>query len=681
MVNQENIPETIMKTYHYYKQGNSINQIAELRNLKETTIYGHIAKLISSELINVDEIVNQDKKKKILEGLKNQKFEDLKEIKEQLDDSITYEEIRCVLSSLKIKNKSRPENLVEKSPELNHEEHSELFNKLKHWCDKVAEEKGIPSFFILHLDTLKQIVNKKPKDKKELEEINGMGKKKIESYGEEILKIINPEDKEILTIDEEVSELETNIGSPKNDILTVKELTNYIKNLLESDNKLNNLFVRGEISNMRKQSSGHIYFSLKDEETQIKCVFFRRANENLDFELEDGMKIIIKGEIEVYQPRGEYSIIVEEIHPDGLGALHLAFTQLKKKLEKEGLFSIEHKKQIPKFPKTIALITSPSGAALQDILKVIKKRYPLVKVLLFPTIVQGKKSAPQIIESINLVNQISNIDIIILGRGGGSLEDLWSFNEESVARAIFTSEVPIISAVGHETDFTISDFVADKRAPTPSAAAEIVVPDMEEIYKQIGYLKRRSAKSVYYKLKLYKSYLEQIRSKFILKKPLEIVHKNYRQLDQTTMTLNNSISLIIQDKKEELRIIESGIFALSPKAMLKSYKAELKQIEKSPFFKKPKRFLFNNHKEINQKAYELQNNIKKIIYSKKKEIEIIESKITALNPKAILKRGYSIVMNKNKILINSSDVKKGDEINVILHRGKINAKVKETNKN
>ena len=412
MVNQENIPETIMKTYHYYKQGNSINQIAELRNLKETTIYGHIAKLISSELINVDEIVNQDKKKKILEGLKNQKFEDLKEIKEQLDDSITYEEIRCVLSSLKIKNKSRPENLVEKSPELNHEEHSELFNKLKHWCDKVAEEKGIPSFFILHLDTLKQIVNKKPKDKKELEEINGMGKKKIESYGEEILKIINPEDKEILTIDEEVSELETNIGSPKNDILTVKELTNYIKNLLESDNKLNNLFVRGEISNMRKQSSGHIYFSLKDEETQIKCVFFRRANENLDFELEDGMKIIIKGEIEVYRPRGEYSIIVEEIHPDGLGALHLAFTQLKKKLEKEGLFSIEHKKQIPKFPKTIALITSPSGAALQDILKVIKKRYPLVKVLLFPTIVQGKKSAPQIIESINLVNQISNIDIV-----------------------------------------------------------------------------------------------------------------------------------------------------------------------------------------------------------------------------------------------------------------------------
>jgi len=680
MEEQKNIPETILTTFNYYNKGHSINQIAELRKLKETTIYGHIEKLISSGLIELDEIVNQEKKENILNILKDKKFEGLKEIKEQLDESITYGEIRCVLSSLKIKKDLSPNNLVEKSSELDTEEHSELFDKLKHWCDKIAEEKGIPPFFILHLDTLKEIVSKKPTSKKELEEINGIGKKKIESYGKEILEIVHSENK-YLTIDEEATELEVGVESPKSDILTVKELTKYIKNILESDKKLNNLFVKGEISNIRKQSSGHIYFSLKDEETQIKCVFFRRANENLDFELEDGMKIIVKGEIEVYQPRGEYSIIVEEVHPDGLGALHLAFTQLKKKLEKEGLFSREYKKQIPKFPKTIALITSSSGAALQDILKVIGKRYPLVKVIIFPTIVQGKKSAPQIIESINLVNQLSNIDVIILGRGGGSLEDLWSFNEESVARSIFASEVPIISAVGHETDFTIADFVADKRAPTPSAAAEIVVPDKEEIYRQIEHFKKRCAKSVYHKLKLYKSYLEQIRSKFIFKKPLEIVYKNYRQLDQVTTALNNSISLTIKDKKEELRIAESEIVSLSPKAMLKSYKAELKQIEKSPFFKKPKRFLLNHHREINQKEYELQNNIKKIIYTKKKEIEIIESKIIALNPKAILKRGYSIVMNKNKILINSSDVKKGDEINVILHRGKINAKVKETHKN
>ncbi len=681
MEEQKNIPETIVSTYNYYKKCHSINQIAELRNLKETTIYGHIEKLISSGLVDVDEIVNQEKKEKILKVLKNKKFKGLKEVKEQLDDSITYEEVRCVLSSLKIQKDCDPNNFVQESQKLGIESHSELFDKLKHWCDKVAEEKGVPSFFILHLDTIKEILIKKPINKEELEKINGMGKKKIESYGEEILKIINSENKEFLTIDEKVNELEADITSPKNDILTVRELTKYIKNLLESDSKLSNLFVRGEISNLRKQSSGHIYFSLKDEETQIKCVFFRRANENLDFELEDGMKIIIRGEIEVYQPRGEYSIIVEEVHPDGLGALHLAFTQLKKKLEKEGLFSMEHKKQIPKFPKIIGLVTSPSGAVLQDILKVIKKRYPLVRIILFPTIVQGKKSASQIVESISLANNFPDLDVIIIGRGGGSLEDLWSFNEEIVARAIFESEVPIISAVGHETDFTIADFVADKRAPTPSVAAEIAVPDIEEIYKQIGYLKKRGAKSVYHKLKLYKSHLEQIKSKFIFKKPLEIVYKNYRQLDQTTRTLNNSISQIIQEKKEGLRIVESDIVALSPKAMLKSYKTELKQIEKSPFFKKPKKLLLNNRREINQKAYELKNNIKKIIYAKKKEIEIIESKIIALNPKAILKRGYSIVMNKNKILINSSDVKKGDEINVILHRGKINAKVKETHKN
>jgi exodeoxyribonuclease VII large subunit len=679
MEEQKSIPETILKTYNYYKQGNSIKQIEELRNLKETTIYGHIEKLISKGLIDVNEIVNQEKKEKILNIVMNKEFGGLKEIKEQLDDSITYEEIRCVVSSLKIQEDCNPNKFAHESQKPDRVSHPELFEKLKHWCNKIAEEKGIPSFFILHLDTLKEIVNKKPINKEELEEISGMGKKKIESYGDAILKIINPEKKEFLTIDEEKIELEADIGFPKKDILTVKELTRYIKNLLESDNNLSNLFVRGEISNLRKQSSGHIYFSLKDEETQIKCVFFRRANENLDFELEDGMKIIVRGGIEVYQPRGEYSLLIEEVHPDGLGALHLAFTQLKKKLEKEGLFSERHKKQIPRFPETIALITSPSGAVLQDILKVMRKRYPLVKLVLLPTIVQGKKSAPQIIESINLANQIPNIDLIILGRGGGSLEDLWSFNEELVARAIYSSEVPIISAVGHETDFTIADFVSDKRAPTPSAAAEIAVPDMEEIYKQIEYLKRRGSKSIYHKLKLYKSYLEQIRSKFIFKKPLEIVHRNYRQLDQITTDLKNSISFIIQNKREELRIAESEIVALSPKTMLKSYKAELKQIEKSPFFKKPKRFLFDYHKEINQKAYELQVNIKKIIDSKKKEIEIIESKIIALNPKAILKRGYSIVMNKNKILINSSSVKKGDEINVILHRGKINAKVKETN--
>lgn len=648
---QENIPETIKKTYEYYKSGNSIPQIAKLRNLKENTIYSHIEILILNGLINLDEIIDINKKEKILEVLNKKDFEGLKPIKEQLDESISYEEIRCVLAFVK---RQKEKNLNNSESDEDEELNQPLFDKLKKWCDEVAEKKRAPSFFILHWDTLKEIVNKKPKNKKELEKMNGIGKKKVESYGKEILEIINSSGENTPIFSKNTIQSEENSEFPKSDILTVKELTRYIKNILESNITLNNLFVKGEISNLRKQSSGHIYFSLKDEETQIKCILFKRANENIDFELDNGMKIIVKGRIEVYQPRGEYSIIVEEIHPDGLGALHLAFTQLKAKLEKEGLFLREHKKQIPKFPKCIGIVTSLSGAVLQDILKIIKRRYPLVKIIVIPTIVQGKESAVSIVESINLINQIPEIEVVILGRGGGSLEDLWSFNEEIVARAIFKSKIPVISAVGHETDFTISDFVADKTASTPSMAAEIVVPDVKDIYEDINNLKIRSSKSIYQKLKLYSSYLEQIRGKFIFRKPLEIVHKNYRDLDHITTQLNNLIIRVIESKKGELKNIESKIEISNPKDILKSYRFDL-----------------------NVNTYRLQNNFRRIIEVRKKNIEIIESKIIALNPKAILKRGYSIVMNKNKILINSSDIKEGEDINIILHRGKIDAKVKK----
>jgi exodeoxyribonuclease VII large subunit len=302
----------------------------------------------------------------------------------------------------------------------------------------------------------------------------------------------------------------------------------------------------------------------------------------------------------------------------------------------------------------MGVITSTSGAALQDILKVLKKRYPLVKVIISPALVQGKESAHSIVKSIELINELPHLDVIILGRGGGSLEDLWSFNEEIVARAIFKSEIPIISAVGHETDFTISDFVADKRAATPSVAAEIAVPDIKDIYEQIIHLQKRSTQSIQHKLNLCRSYIEQINSRVIFKKPLEIVHKNYRVLDQISSNLNNLTIKFIQNKKEELRIVESEIISLSPKTILNSYNVEL-----------------------NQKKYELINNVKRIIELKRKNLEIMESKISALNPKAILERGYSIVTKRNKILINSSNVKRGDEIDVIFHRGKINAKVKK----
>mgnify|MGYP001599760010 CR=1 FL=1 len=411
-------------------------------------------------------------------------------------------------------------------------------------------------------------------------------------------------------------ELHKQVKTPeslKTEIFMVGELTKYIKNLLESDKKLTNLWVRGEISNLTHHASGHTYFSLKDKESQITCVLFRNVNEHFDFALEHGMKIIVRGNIEVYESHGKYSLIIEEIQPDGLGALNLAFIQLKNKLEKEGLFSNKYKKLLPKFPKVIGIITSSTGAAIQDILNIIKRRYPIVRILIAPTAVQGKEAAISIVESIKLVNEISYVDVIILGRGGGSLEDLWCFNEESVARAIFESKIPIISAVGHETDFTIADFVADYRAPTPSAAAEKVVPDIQELYEITNNFRIRNIRAIRYVVELHKSNLKQILNRPVFKQPFDRIKLYYKELYHT--------------------------------------------------------------------FYKLQTTTLKNTTPKRKELEIMESKISALSPASILKRGYSIIMKDNKIVKSFSDVKLQDNINIILHKGKLDAQIKKIRRN
>jgi exodeoxyribonuclease VII large subunit len=268
-------------------------------------------------------------------------------------------------------------------------------------------------------------------------------------------------------------------------IFSIEEITLFIKKKLTSDATLKDIWITGEISNFLRHSSGHLYFTLKDENSQLPCAMFRWANENLKFEPRDGMKVLAKGNIDVYAPQGRYNFVVSEIHPKGAGELYLKFMQLKEKLQKEGLFDIARKKPIPRFPNTIGVVTSPTGAALRDIVNVTKRRYPLANILVVPTQVQGDSAKYDIEASIELLNRYKKVDVMIVGRGGGSLEDLWPFNEEIVARAIFNSKIPVISAVGHETDFSIADFVADLRAPTPSAAAELVVPDMHEILKGI----------------------------------------------------------------------------------------------------------------------------------------------------------------------------------------------------
>ena len=393
-------------------------------------------------------------------------------------------------------------------------------------------------------------------------------------------------------------------------IFGVSEITKHIKNILEDNKLLGDFYLRGEISAPRQHSSGHIYFTLKDEKSQIKCALFRRNCENVKFNLEHGMKVIVRGSIEVYELRGEYSIIVEEIQPDGIGSLNLAFIQLKNKLEKEGLFLEEHKKQLPKFPKTIGVVTSLSGAVMHDILNVLKRRYPLARVLIAPSNVQGKDASTSIVNAIELINQeCYEADVIILARGGGSLENLWCFNEEIVARAIFHSKVPIISAIGHETDFTIADFVADYRAPTPSAAAEKAVPDINELKKLISNFNEKALNAVNHTIKLNKSRLDEISNRPIFKRPFEAINAYYQKIENF--------------------------------------------------------------------EYMLQAKISKSMSLKRKSLEILDSKLSALNPKAILERGYGIVMKDNKIIKNTRELKIDNNINIIFYKGEIEARVKK----
>jgi exodeoxyribonuclease VII large subunit len=268
-------------------------------------------------------------------------------------------------------------------------------------------------------------------------------------------------------------------------IYSVQEVTSYIRHRLDEDSVLSDVYVKGELSNLSQPTSGHLYFTLKDKFSELRCVMFRDKNRGLKFTPEDGMSVILRGHISVYERRGSYQLYVDELQAEGIGALYLAFEQLKKKLKGEGLFDSKYKKPIPSFPRKIGIITSPTGAAIRDMLNITKRRFPHVHILVAPVAVQGEEAPGQIVNAIRLMNRVNEermkIDVLVLGRGGGSIEELWAFNEEAVAREIFTSKIPVISAVGHETDFTIADFVADRRAATPSEAAELAVPDKREI--------------------------------------------------------------------------------------------------------------------------------------------------------------------------------------------------------
>jgi len=350
-------------------------------------------------------------------------------------------------------------------------------------------------------------------------------------------------------------------------IYTVTEITREIKGILEES--FPSVWVEGEISNYTLHSSGHRYFSLKDENAQIRCTLWRFRGTRLSFEPEDGMKVLALGNIAVYERNGQYQLDMIELIPAGLGKLEMAFQRLKEKLFNEGLFDEEHKKPIPEFPETIGLVTSPTGAAIRDMIKIIHKRFPSVRIIVNPVRVQGEGAAEEIAQAIEEFNEFAKIDVMIVGRGGGSLEDLWAFNEERVARAIYASEIPIISAVGHQVDFTISDFVADLRAPTPSAAAQMVVKDKENLLKEIKSIAQRLISYQTSLIEYSKQRLKSAQQSYGFRRPLDLITQRWQRVDEFTRQLRDKIKNYFEFRKNDLSLRAEKLETLSPHAVLK----------------------------------------------------------------------------------------------------------------
>jgi exodeoxyribonuclease VII large subunit len=429
-------------------------------------------------------------------------------------------------------------------------------------------------------------------------------------------------------------------------ILTVSELTLEIKHHLEEG--FGEIWVEGEISNFRSPSSGHYYFTLKDGKSQIRAVIFRFMGRYLKFEPQDGLAVICRGKISVYEPRGEYQLILDYMEPKGIGALQLAFEQLKEKLEKEGLFDAVRKKPLPLLPKKIGIVTSPTGAAIRDLLNVIGRRFPNVGILINPVKVQGEGSAQEIASAIYELNTIPEIDVIVVARGGGSLEDLWAFNEEIVARAIDHSSLPVISAVGHEIDFTIADFVADLRAPTPSVAGELVVKDKAELSHLIDSLSSRLSNQMIH-------FLETVKNQFgFLKKGLPDLRLKISDLqlriDDLSSRLTPHVLQSLELKKEMLEGRRVRLLLRNPKLKVGEYLKSVSLCEKS----------------LIDSVYLMLNRLRQVL-------ERYLGELDSLSPLSVLQRGYSItrLFPSYKIVKDNKMVSVGDKVNIVLGKGEI----------
>lgn len=427
-------------------------------------------------------------------------------------------------------------------------------------------------------------------------------------------------------------------------ILTVSRLTALLRGVLEEN--FEQLWVQGEVSNLSYPSSGHCYFTLKDAGAQLRCVMFKGAVKNLKFRLTDGMALIARGRISVYDQRGEYQLICEYLEPAGIGALQTAFVQLKEKLALEGLFAEEHKVNMPRFPRKIGVITSPTGAAIHDILNVLKRRFASLQVLLYPVRVQGEGSALEIARAIDEMNRMAEVDIVIVGRGGGSLEDLWAFNEEAVARAVYRSKIPVISAVGHETDWTICDFVADLRAPTPSAAAELVIASSDELRGQIDALTHRLKRSVENVLAAHDGRLEGLRR--ALHDPSTMLGHLSQRLDDLTGRLELGLSVAVSRRRDRFERLQETLRHNDPKGRIDTLRQRIALLSE-----RSERLLAQRLEAIRQGFGDN------------------AARLEVLSPLKTLARGYAIATRDSNgtVLTDASLLTTGEQLLLRLHRG------------
>lgn len=443
--------------------------------------------------------------------------------------------------------------------------------------------------------------------------------------------------------------------------MSVSALTRQIRRKIESN--FMNVWVEGEISTFKDHSSGHYYFTLKDKNSQIPAVMFRGANSRLKFKPENGMLVVVTGNVKIYEPQGKYQIVCEKMEPSGIGAMQIAFEQLKKKLGEEGLFDEDRKKALPVLPKIIGVVTSASGAAFHDIKNVLFRRFPDCRLVLNPTPVQGSGAAVKIASAIDECNEAKkcgavDFDVLIVGRGGGSMEDLWCFNEEIVALAIARSEIPVISAVGHEIDWTISDFVADKRAPTPSAAAEIVVTPKSEWLSQIVDLKRRTRANLDYILENYRNRLERAGTSYVFREPRRLIDMHRQRVDEFTNTLNYSFKEYLSDIRtrfsSSLNILHSGgkIFSVR---------------------------LHQNRKTVEMQTFSLENSKNHILSNSKNKLLNLLRQLEAVSPASVVKRGFTITRDENgETIMSIEKLQTGDLIQTDFCDGVVKSKVERT---